>query len=466
MELIFESTTNLGGGVNPAAIHLATNEIFIFYVADGRLMAKVWAPASGDVPWGTPVFGTSMIATRDKALSLYRLKNVPRVGMMGAWHQDQIMSGEKVLSPERQRFAIWDALNDITPYLESGELRLDLDNLVSSARFSFQNPSDHIAGERDTRMTPGNKIELFFTAGDSDDYPMGVYYVDRVDYGVASDTISVECRNISGKVLKDQKFDGLYSYPKDVYAYVVEDLLTNAGVSNFEVQQPADPLTAWQMGIEYPSDMDILTGLLKLIQMALNWQVRETMDGQILAGSALTYDLIKNMNSKYTFQRGSDLYSRGITRDDQDVYSKICYQSKVTSTGATLRAYTNVVHAFDWAYAPHKTLYVNAPDDTDLTELQALSDDLAARMAFSGILESFTGPFRPHILPGDEAEIVDVDGNHLLGLITTVSHGFGKGGFSTSFTVDSAGVMGRPQLRDLIQSVSGSQKDTSVKRLY
>jgi|GEM_PF-372318 len=470
MELIFEHNANLGSGVNPAAIHLPDNSVWLFHVSDGRLNAKEWKPDPGDVPWAMPVFGANQIATKDKNLSLYRMKNVPRVGMFGAWHQDAVMDGETVITPERQRFAIWDALNDITNYLESGEIRMDLDNIVSSASFTFKNPSQHLSGETNSRMTPGNKIELFFTAGDSEDYPMGVFYCDRIDMTAAGETITVDCRNISGKLLKDQTFDANNSYLILPYSDTVEALLDNAGITDYDIQ-PSVGETPWSLGLEFPPDMDMLTGFLEMIGISLNWVARETLDGQIIAGSTVTYQPIIDLNSKYTFNRGTDLFRRGVTRDDNDVYSRVCYQSKQSATETTpettIRAYANVLHAFEWAYAPNKTLYLTAPDDTVLAELQDLADALASRMAYSGIIEQFSGPFRPHIIPGDEAEIVADDGTHLLGLITTVSHSFGQNGFSTSFTVDSAGVLGKPQLRDLIEKVSGKgQTSSNIKRLY
>ena len=86
MELLFEQTTNLGVGVNPAAIHMADGSIWLFNVADGRLKAKTWQPNTGDVEWDLPNFENEMIATSDKALSLYRLKNIPRVGAFGEGH--------------------------------------------------------------------------------------------------------------------------------------------------------------------------------------------------------------------------------------------------------------------------------------------------------------------------------------------------------------------------------------------
>ena len=77
-----------------------------------------------------------------------------------------------------------------------------------------------------------------------------------------------------------------------------------------------------------------------------------------------------------------------------------------------------------WSGRLHQTkpLYVNLPDDVPEIEIQERADLLASRMGFLGVMESFSGPFRPHIMPNDEAEIISVDGTKYLGVITTVNH--------------------------------------------
>lgn len=462
MKLKLDYMGELGPGENPAAIHDSDGSIWLFNVEDGRLKARQWQPNTGDVPWGEPNFEDSVIATADKSLSLYRMKNVPRVGMFGAWHQAEITSNGKVVTPERHRIGIWDALNDITNYLESGSIQLDLDNIVSLASFTFKNPSNWLSGESVSRLTPGKKIELFFTAGNSDDYPMGVFYLDRVKMETAGETTTVECRNISGKLLKDQTLNAHWSYPKDVYAYVVEDFLTKAGITDYDIQQPPDPQTAWQLGMKFPVDMDRLTALNELIRSSLNWVVRETLDGQIVAGSQVSYQPIIDMMGRYEFDR-SDLISRKVERDDTDVYSTVCYQARDTVSDTMIRKYVAVQHAHDWPVAPHKTLYVTAPDDTPESELQEHAESVAERMSYDGIIETFSGPFRPHLIPGDEAEITGAE-SKLVGIITTVIHSFGEEGFFTEFVVDSGGAKGKPQLKDLINQVNDTKPD-NVQRI-
>ncbi|RYD01635.1 hypothetical protein N752_29090 [Desulforamulus aquiferis] len=93
------------------------------------------------------------------------------------------------------------------------------------------------------------------------------------------------------------------------------------------------------------------------------------------------------------------------------------------------------------------------------------ASEIADQLSNSGEVEDFVGPFRPHLLPGDLAEIMDNDGPRLLGIITTVKHSWSKTtGFLTSITIDSGGKIGRPQLRELIDQLASKQ--SSAKRVY
>ena len=55
---------------------------------------------------------------------------------------------------------------------------------------------------------------------------------------------------------------------------------------------------------------------------------------------------------------------------------------------------------------------------------------------------------------GDEAIIIDDKGMKSLGLITEITHKFGKSGFSTDFTVDSGGRLGKGRLTDYIGQIT------------
>jgi len=87
---------------------------------------------------------------------------------------------------------------------------------------------------------------------------------------------------------------------------------------------------------------------------------------------------------------------------------------------------------------------------------------LVERINSAGIVETFIGPVRPHLLPGDEAEIVSENGTRLLGLVTTVRHKMGKEGFITEFVVDSGGRIGKSKIKDYIKSLSQSTDSGTV----
>lgn len=411
-------------------------------------MVKTWDPETGDVPWGSPDFGLMTRCTTDRNLSLSRIKNIPRVGIFGCWHQDLGEAGE------RHRVGIWDSEGDITNYLSRGTIQLDLGNIISSASFEFLNMG--LFSESSSKISPGKKIELFFTIGDSEEYPMGVFYVDRVEMNVGESTISVDCRSMSGKLLKDQLMNADYKYEKKVYAYLLEEYLTKAGITNFDIQQPDDPETAWQLGMTFPVDMDRLTGLNHLIEASLNWVVREFLDGSIIAGSTVSYPPIMNMNSTYSFSRDEELFSRRITKDDSEVYSRVCVTS-YQDDGTELRSYTIVDLEYDINVPLHKVLYIRMPDNAPIEYLDDVGAYLAEKMSRAGIVEEFEGPFRPYLIPGDEAEIIKNGVRTLVGGITTIIHSFGKKGFKTIFTVDSASISRKKQLIDEVNESKSAQ---------
>jgi hypothetical protein len=83
-----------------------------------------------------------------------------------------------------------------------------------------------------------------------------------------------------------------------------------------------------------------------------------------------------------------------------------------------------------------------------------------------GIIETFTGPFRPYLLVGDDAAIINNNNTKILGLITSVIHRFGKTGFFTEFTVDSGSTSNKTRISDYITKIAGKQVSSQAKRLY
>lgn len=461
MELIFEHTAELGAGANPAAVHLADNSVYLFSVSGGRLKARHWIPGAGDVPWGSPAFGPAFTGTADKNMSLVRLKNVPRMGIYGAWRQAEVYKDGALLVPERQRFAIWAGMADFSKYLDSCTIEMSQGTPIRAVSMTLDNPKQFVAGEAAARIVPGMKIELLLTLGDSEEYPLGVYYADHVNMGVTKSAVSIEGRSISGKLLKDQVLDENFEFPRQTYFLNVVKLLKDAGIEGYDVQSTADP-NAWEYGIRFMPSMGTFDALSEMIRASRNWAVIETMDGKIVAGSVVSYPPIQ-VTGTYTFERGKDIWSRDVVRDDKEIYHRVCGWF-LTATGATY-LYAPVVSEYEWIAAPHKTLHIQFPDDSDDTEVRAIVSDIAGRIANAGIVETFVGPLRPQLLVGDEARITSDDGTQILGTVTTVRHMLGKDGFMTEFTVDSGGEKGRLNIRELINSAVQPARGTG-KRVF
>ena len=461
MELTFESLNTINIGDNPNMVHLPNNSVWSFKVDETRLKAFEIVPEAGDINWETLAVGDFIIAAKGTEISLVKLKNVPRVGMFGVWRQGEVLRGEDVVTPERHRLAIWGSISDVSKYVESCEIELNESTPVSSVQLRLQNPKKELSGEDDSIIVPGMKVEVFLTLGDSEECPMGVQYVDRVSMGALQETVSIEGRNITGKLLRDQTLDENNVFTKKIYRNNVVELLVNSGITDYNVQPPPDVPEPWEYGVEYQPNMTMLDALNNLIQASLNWKVIETLDGEIIAGSTVTFEDIQ-VNSRYTFNRGTDVFGRDIIRDDDEAYARVCcyYQTETIDelteeviTG-TEYIYSAVENDADWEVQPNKTLYVQLAKNTDSVDAQNIADDLADRLRSAGKVESFVGPIRPHLLPGDEAEIVCPSGSYLLGLITTVRHRMGNNGYITEFTVDSGGRMGKPKLQDYINSVA------------
>ena len=453
MQLNFEFTKTLGSGVYPAAVHMKNNSVILLAVDEtGTLSYRTAEPGIGDVDWGNLTFDRTLRASKDINVRKTRIKNVPRLGIYGVW----LANGNDF---DRHRFAIYEEELEISRYLSDGEMRMSYDSMISDFSLTLQNPKGLLSQEDRSRIAPGIVMKFYLQVNGSEEYPMGTFYVDRVDVKIGAETIKVEGRNISGKLLKDQSFGSTNTFGKNAFAYTLEAVLQSAGIENYDVQQPDNPETAWQVGIEYPKEMAILDGLHELIMMSRNWIICETLDGQIVAGSTVTYPAAQ-INSKYTMSRGADLFSRGLVRDDSEVYGEVC----VHTEDFTVEEYVDVEPNSDWVVASKKTLFVKVADNTPMQEAIEMAEDIAERIASSGTIESFSGPFRPQLLPGDEVEIIG-SSTRLLGLITSVRHSFGINGYQTTFEVDSGGRKGQPRMRDYLQKLTGQPKSGTVKRL-
>ena len=97
-----------------------------------------------------------------------------------------------------------------------------------------------------------------------------------------------------------------------------------------------------------------------------------------------------------------------------------------------------------WSLPAQKIYYDTAPNGLTQEELQAYAEDLAERLQYVGMVDSFTLPFmQPQLMIGDVVQIYYTGDTEAvsLGTITSLTHSFGRSGFSTQLTVDSGGAV-------------------------
>ena len=447
MQLNFEYSQYVGDGRYPAAFHAPSDFCQLIYVnGSGTIEGKLTAPDYGD--WTAREFGDPAALAADKDVHYFKVLYIPGVGMYGVWFDEQ---------RAEHRLGVFEWAKDVSPYLVSGSLEFSLGNPVTQLILELHNPNQEVAGEWDAGIvSPNVGVSLYFRSGNTPRYALGRYYVDRNQMGVTNGTTTVEGRNTIGKLLKDQTFDESNSYPYNDFETVLADIMDTAGVYQREIYDSANLI-----GMEFPPDMTILDGVQNLMTAVSDgtlggWAIKEQMDGTVVLGPLEWTG--HDQPGSYTFTRGTDVFSREVTRDDADAYSRVRVYNATTSVYRTVEG--------RFPLPMQKTLHVELPEGTLLADMEDQADALADRLSQVGVVETFTGPIRPHIQPGDEARITD-GGTQLLGLITTVRHTFGERGFSTEFTVDSGGVIGRSQIQDFISKIAGKQPTASgVTRLY
>jgi len=455
MQLTFAHVQTIGAGYQPCAIHTPENIVQVVFVGgDGQIYVTNAPTPLGNFESRT--FETPFKICKDVDVEYLKLK-FAHSSLYAVWKNDA-EDGETVpYQPGvdhdfRHRFAVWSIRQDLSKYLIDGSLEFSLDDQVVSTSMSFENPSYILSHEESTILSPGTSLRLFFRAGDSEYYLLGRYYVDKNDMSVGDGTTSVDCRNTIGKLLKDQTFNADNVYTLRNLKLLAEDILLKSSAPSYWVGE-----TILNRGMEFPPDMSLLDGFVELIQTTLSWKLQEDLTGMICFGDK--NDVHFGVAGTYEFYRNQDIWSRGVSRDDQDVYAKLCVHDDTYS----IAEYRDI--EFQFILGAKKTMHVSVARETLLADAQTYADDLAVLMAGMGVIETFSGPFRPHLRTGDNAKIIGPT-TRLLGMITSVRHQFGKSGFSTEFTVDSGMMANKTRVSDYINKITGQQAGGQATRLY
>ena len=452
MQLIFENEATIGAGAYPDFIQFPMTEGQLFYIEDGFLYGTPSDRLDGD--FSSPLWQDSVNVNpkNDTELGNLELKTLSGFGIVGCFK-----------TPYAQKLLIHEYMFEMERYLDSGSIKFSMDTPIASFTLSLDNPINdnpeyegNVAiSEKSSLLSPGSKVLFEFLIGDSEPYPMGTFYVDRSSFELLGESISVDGRNIIGKALGDQSFDEENIYPYQLLHLALKDILYKANISSDEMLVQNTTLSA---GYQFDYEMSFIEGIQEILKALDNWQIKELVDGTVVIGAASYAGFTSN--STYTFYRNKDIFTRNIVRDDQESYRRVCVHNQDYS----IKVYRDVETYTGWNLQANKTLYINVPEGTALSDAESYAAQIADSLQYVGKIESFTGPFRPQIILGDEAVIVDSEASASLGLITEITHRFGKDGFYTDFTVDSGGKLGKGRLSDYIGRITKDRSSSS--RVY
>lgn len=450
MQLVFEVVDNVGVGNYPDVVHFANTQAQLFYLDGGELYGAPTRMIDEGI-WSDAEFREGVKVSPDVGMSNFELKVIPGWGMVGGYK-----------TADKHKLIIYEFAFEMDIYLNDGSIKHSIDDPVSSFTLQLENPDtknpEHpgnvAINEENSLLSPGAKVNFKFKMGDSDDYDMGIFYVDRSNFVLKSETASVDGRNLIGKALKDQTLDENYRTGFKYIHEIIENMFLD---SYLNADQYLIETSSKKHRFNFDRKTDILTALEEIFKIATDWKISELVDGTLVVGSP-TYAGFP-LNHTYTFYRNKDIFSREITRDDMGAYRRVC----VHTSDYSIEIYKEVQAFTGWNSQSNKTLYVQVPDGTRNSEATSYADEIASRLSNVGKIESFTGPFRPHLLCGDEAVIVNDAGMKTLGLITEITHNFGKSGYYTRFTVDSGGRLGKGRLSEYINRITRDKKTGSIE---
>lgn len=378
---------------------------------------------------------------------------------------------------------------DCSNLVITGTMDSTNDNPVVQLKVNIINIGEEIFTSEVSLFQPGAKIVLRFLVG-GERVQMCVAYMDSIDFNPASSSVSFSGRNSIGYRLVSQVFEDFEQFQGDLNA-LTNAVFSYAGLQKYIVGP--DSLVI-PLNRSFSPDQTLLDGLqseYNFLQRT-DWRIYEREDGTVLAGDQ---NFLANYvaNSYYIFDTKAEVFSRKTKQALDAAYSRFCLTGKMTvivnpppeynvETGewtipepepqeVELRAYSNIKNYEYWNIPPHKTYFMSMDSNSyvaDLTTLQNLADQYAQTLQYVGIGEEFTGPLRPQIIVGDIAAENNGDGTMTtLGIVTRVTHKFGRAGFSTSFSTDSGGTVTdlNGNVIPITRSLNGYTRKQSLKDL-
>lgn len=448
LKLNFIEVQEVANGRFPDVLHFFDNEAQVLYLKNGELYGKTTNTPMGE--WKNRMFEDEIKIGFDKNMENLELSSISEFGVFGCYK-----------TGNTHKLIIYEMQIDISQYLNSGNIKHSISSPIATFSLNLENPKNTnpeykgenvLISEDFSHLHPGSKLVFKFQMGDSEDYDMGSFYVDRSSYSVLSENVGVDGRNLIGKALKDQSFgnDNIFSF--NTLTEAIRKILIDANINPYKILIEN---TSKKSGFNFGPNMECLSGLEEIFKATLNWKIEELTDGTIIIGSPDYPGFTRR--DRFEFYRDRDIFGREITRDDMDSYRSVCVHDK----DFNIKIFKDVVGYTGWNLQSKKTLYVEVPEGTTFEDAEEYANELATRLANVGKVETFTGPFKPYLLIGDEAVIINKNGSEELGLVTEINHRFGKSGFYTDFTVDSGGSIGKGRLVDYINQITKERKTSS-----
>lgn len=332
------------------------------------------------------------------------------------------------------RLVRYGATRNLTDLVRSGSIKLRRDSQITQLSLRLINSGEAFFLGSGSIFVPGSKLVVTVSMGSSGEYDLGVFYLDELNYDRDSAEASVSGRNAIGFWLNSQTFDSntfFVGNGHEAAAFILE----LGGITRYEIG-PSFVAFDWNFA---PEDT-LYKGLQKLFEFYPGWAMIELPDGRICIGYP---DFLAQYqaNGVYSFAAETDISRRRSKLSADAVYAKVRVTGK-DADGVELtpvEVTTSILSG--WDVGAQKTRHVKAADGLTQYDLQSYAEQLATDMQNIGVNDTFDGPMRPWLLPGDIASISSAGGAAVnLGLITSVTHTFGVTGFFTSFSVDSGGV--------------------------
>ena len=431
MELTFEYTLDAGAGLFPQVIHTSDNLLrFIYLTPDGTVEGTTTDPVLG--LYGNLNYKDTGRISPDEEVSYPSIKKVAHYGAYGFWSAE----GD-------HRFVVYMLPTDITNSFVDGSIKYGVGSEVSQLSCTLLNIKGAVLNRYRALVTPGTKMELYFSLGNSGEIPLGIFYIDRASISYPEEKVSISARNAIGKLLKEQTFDEYNNFDETTLQLNFNEVLRLAEVEDFFVGENDK---TWKLRFE--PDVSILDGIKQVISLLDGWKLGETAAGVI--GVAKVSDVRFDQPDVYIFERDKTCWSYSVEYDDSEAVSRVC----VICSEPKNTVYADVPRNKWWIQPSHRTIYVTAADGASLAEITDMAEELAKTIAISGRQESFVGIFTPQLTIGDEVELIIDTKTETIGTVVDVTHSFGRGGFYTAFTVDSGGRKGKSRLSDLIGEVS------------